>query len=48
MYRIIKNLIPNKIFLKLKYFKKFKQNLSFKAKKFNEKLNYLKIYDDID
>ena len=48
MYRIIKNLIPNKIFLKLKYFKKFKQNLSFKnPKKFNEKLNYLKIYDDI-
>ena len=49
MYRIIKNLIPNKIFLKLKYFKKFKQNLSFKnPKKFNEKLNYLKIYDDIE
>ena len=37
MYRIIKNLIPNKIFLKLKYFKKFKQNLSFKnPKKFAE------------
>ena len=49
MYRRLKNCIPNKIFLKLKYFKKFRKNLNFSTpKNFNEKLNYLKIYDDIE
>lgn len=47
MYSNLKNLIPTKIFLKLKFLKKIGGFLNFKnPKSFNEKINYLKIYDD--
>lgn len=49
MYTLVKNLIPNKLFLKIKYYKIFKKKLNLKnPKNFNEKINYLKIYDDLE
>ena len=47
MYTLVKNLIPNKLFLKIKYYKIFKKKLNLKnPTNFNEKINYLKIWDD--
>lgn len=49
MYTNLKNLIPTKFFLKLKYFKKTGRFLRLKnPQTFDEKINYLKIYDDLD
>lgn len=46
---LIKRIIPSKIYLKIRYKKIFKRNLDFKnPKTFNEKLNWLKIYDKND
>lgn len=48
-YVLFKNLLPDKLFLNLKYFKKFNKFVNFKNPVlFNQKINYLKIYDDTD
>ena len=48
-YVLLKNLLPDKLFLNLKYFKKFNKFVNFKNPVlFNQKINYLKIYDDTD
>ena len=47
-YVLLKNLLPDKLFLNLKYFKKFNKFVNFKNPVlFNQKINYLKIYDDM-
>lgn len=49
MKKKIKNLIPDYLYLSLKFFRKLNYIPNFKKPKtFNEKINYLKLYDDID
>ena len=48
-YTKLKESIPDKIFIRIKFFKFFKSINSFKNPvSFNEKINFLKIYDDTD
>ena len=48
-YTKLKESIPDKIFIRIKFFKYFKSINSFKNPvSFNEKINFLKIYDDTD
>ena len=46
MLRVIKNILPDKLFLKLKFYKVFHKKLNLrKPHTFNEKIQWLKLYD---